>query len=62
MSKIDLPLTTIYQQREWKLFSVSWQSADGPFSMYIYAINMEHAVALLEELKETAKVDGLMKG
>jgi hypothetical protein len=44
--------------RIWNLYSFEFQTADGLFSSYFYAISFEHAAAILEELKETAKLSG----
>ena len=33
---------------------VDFKTEEGTFSIYLYAINREHAVAVLLELKETA--------
>jgi hypothetical protein len=44
--------------RVWNLYSFDFQTADGLFSSYLYAISFEHAAAILEELKETAKLSG----
>ena len=38
----------------WQLFPVDFKTEEGTFSVYIYAINREHAAAILLELKETA--------
>lgn len=48
--------------RIWKLFSVDFETADGKYSTYIYAISAEHAEYILEELKATAKVSGEICG
>ncbi|AVJ20990.1 MULTISPECIES: hypothetical protein [Pseudomonas] len=42
----------------WKLFSIEFQTPDGKFSTYIYALDAEHASYRLEELKLTAVVFG----
>lgn len=46
----------------WKLFSVEFQTLDGKFSTYIYAIDAEHASYRLEELKATAVLGGEVIG
>lgn len=48
----------IVDGREWRRFTCSFDSADGRFCFDIMAISHEHAVALMEELKATARVDG----
>lgn len=44
--------------REWRTFTCSYDTADGKFCFTIMAISMEHAAAMLEELKATARLDG----
>lgn len=51
---IILKQTVVEQGRIWALFPVDFTTAEGTFSVYLYAINREHAAAILEELKETA--------
>lgn len=55
-----LPLRQIVDGREWRLFSYRFESADGAFLGYIYAISPEHAAALLEEMKGSATLLGEM--
>lgn len=52
------PLTCVVDGRTWRTFTCSYDSADGKFAFTIMAISMEHAAAMLEELKSTAKLDG----
>ena len=52
------PLSVVEGGRTWHKFSCEYDTADGKFGFYIYAISFEHAVAMLEELKQTARVDG----
>lgn len=59
---IKLPIRTIVDGREWRLFSCTFATPDGKFCGYLYAISAEHAVALLAELKETATLDGELCG
>lgn len=62
MTSVTLPTTTIEQGRTWKLYTFDYETADGKFCGYLYAISMEHAAALLEELKQTATLCGEMIG
>ena len=39
---------------KWQLYPVDFKTGEGTFSVYIYALNREHAAAVLLELKETA--------
>ena len=44
--------------REWRTFTASYDTADGRFAFTFMALSMEHAAAMLEELKATARLDG----
>ncbi len=61
-SPIQMPLTTVVNGRTWRLFGVDYSTADGEFATYIYALSMEHAVAIVEELKQTARLGGQLEG
>lgn len=39
---------------QWPLYPVDFKTEEGTFSIYLYAINREHAAAILLELKETS--------
>lgn len=52
------PLTCVLDGRTWRTYACSYETADGTFSFQIMAISTEHAAAMLEELKATAKLDG----
>ena len=48
---------------QWQLYPVDFKTEEGTFSIYLYAINREHAAAILLELKETAVLrDGDLAG
>ena len=48
---------------QWQLYPVDFKTEEGTFSIYLYAINREHAAAILLELKETAVLrDGDLVG
>lgn len=51
----------IVDGREWRAFLCSYDTPDGTFAFEIMAISMEHAAAMLQELKETARLDGELK-
>ncbi len=44
--------------RDWHLFDIEYQTVDGKFLVYMYALSFEHAEIMLAELKETARVAG----
>lgn len=59
---VNLPTTSIVDGRKWQLFSIEFDTADGVFSTYIYALSFEHANALTLELRQTARVVGTVEG
>lgn len=58
LSGIPQPASVCVDGRVWCLFSVDYDTADGTFSTYIYAINSEHAGHIVSELRETARLSG----
>lgn len=42
----------------WHKHEVLFTTAEGTFSTYIYAVSDEHAVAIIEELRATARWNG----
>lgn len=59
---IELKTSCTVGGRTWKLFDVKFNTADGEFSTYIYALSFEHAEHICEELRNTAKVTGMVCG
>jgi membrane protein YdbS with pleckstrin-like domain len=55
---VTTPLTVRDDGRDWHLFTVAYDTADGEFSFTIYAISFEHAAAMVEEIKQTARLSG----
>ena len=51
---ISLARVAMVKGLQWQLFPVDFKTEEGTFSVYLYAINREHAAAILLELKETA--------
>ena len=51
---ISLARVAMVNGLQWQLFPVDFKTEEGTFSVYLYAINREHAAAVLLELKETA--------
>ncbi len=62
MSGIVQQPTVHVDGRDWHLFDIEYQTADGRFSFYIYALSHEHAAMMLDELKQTARVTGQVMG
>ena len=60
---ISLARVTMVNGLQWQLYPVDFKTEEGTFSVYLYAINREHAAAILLELKETAVLrDGDLVG
>lgn len=55
---VEMKLERTDQGRTWRLFAFEYQTADGAFQGFMYALSHEHAAILLEELKSTAKLTG----
>lgn len=49
---MNLQPSVLVQGIEWKLFSVEFQSPDGRFSAYFYAVDVEHASYQVEAIRE----------
>lgn len=65
MSNKAIPLAqvAVVNGLQWQLYPVDFKTEEGTFSVYLYAINREHAAAILLELKETAVLrDGDLVG
>ena len=60
---ISLSQVAVVNSLQWRLYPVDFKTEEGTFSVYLYAINREHAAAILLELKETAVLrDGDLAG
>ena len=60
---ISLARVAMVNGLQWQLYPVDFKTEEGTFSIYLYAINREHAAAILLELKETAVLrDGDLAG
>ena len=55
---ITLPLRTVVDGRTWYLYSYEYQSPDGVFVGYLHALSMEHAAALMGDMKDGAELSG----
>lgn len=51
----------IVDGREWRTYCCSYDTPDGTFGFNIMAISLDHALMMIEELKQTARVDGELK-
>jgi len=57
---ITLPLRTVVAGRKWHLYSYEYQSPDGVFVGYLHALSMEHAAALIGDMRASAELAGKM--
>jgi hypothetical protein len=62
VSALELKPTVQVGGRDWRLFDIAFQTADGEYSVYMYALSFEHAQMMLDELKQTARVAGQVEG
>lgn len=62
MKNVVLAPSVVVDGITWNLFSVEFETADGKFGTYIYAIDHGHAALVLEELKSTARIAGIISG
>lgn len=53
---MQLKTSVIVNGIEWKLFSVEFNSPDGKFSAYLYAIDHEHASYQVEAMSKGFEV------
>lgn len=56
--EVTLPLTVEDMGKTWRLFTASFGGAEGAFGIFFYAISMEHAAMVVEDMKATLKLDG----
>lgn len=57
---VTLPITTEVRGQEWHLYTYDYETQDGLFSGYLYALDIGHAEQLLCEMKATAALAGQM--
>lgn len=48
----------IVNGRTWYLFSIDYDTADGKFATYIYALSLEHAQMIVQEMRQSSRVGG----
>lgn len=57
---VTLPLRTVVDGRVWRLYTYEYKTPDGVFVGYLHALSMEHAAALLSDLRASAELIGKM--
>lgn len=60
MNKVVLDLVCIVSGKTWNLYTYDYNTEDGCFCGYLYALSFEHASYLLDEMKINAKLKGQM--
>jgi hypothetical protein len=59
---ITTPIHCTVNGRQWHLFTADYKNDDGTFSLQFHALSMEHAAAVVEEIKETLTLKGQVIG
>lgn len=59
---LSLNLSPVVDGIKWRLYPIEFNTVDGKFSAYFYAISDEHAQALLDDLKGNAIVGSPIEG
>ena len=57
---ITLPMRTVVGGKTWHLYTYEYQSPDGVFRGFLHALSMEHAAALMCDMKDSAVLLGKM--
>ena len=57
---VTLPLRIVEEGRTWRLYTYEYQSPDGVFVGYLHALSMEHAAALIGDMRASAELIGKM--
>lgn len=57
---ITLPLRTVVGGKTWHLYTYEYSSPDGVFCGFLHALSMEHAAALIGDMKASAELVGKM--
>ncbi|MNQ58438.1 hypothetical protein D3C85_726440 [compost metagenome] len=58
---MQLKSPVLIDGKEWKLFNIEFQSPDGKFSAYLYAIDHEHASYQVESLSKGFEVHEMVE-
>lgn len=59
---VHMPLSCEVRGKTWHLYSFEWGGADGTFCGHFYAISDDHAALVLQDIKDTAKLNGRLYG
>lgn len=59
---VTMPREVEVNGRTWSLYAAEYAGADGTFGLHFYAISMEHAAIVVEDIKTTLKLTGKYEG
>ena len=59
---ITTPIRCTVGGREWHLFTADYQADNSTYSLQFHAISMEHAAALVEDIRATLTLRGQLIG
>lgn len=59
---VTLQQQVVVDGRVWRLFAIDFDTADGPSSTYVYGLSFEHAAAIVQELRDSARLGGQLEG
>lgn len=55
---VVLPIRTVDEGRVWKLYMADYETPEGKFSLHFHAISMDHAAALVQDIKDSLTLLG----
>lgn len=59
---VTRPLHCVVGGRTWLMFTADYQADGGTYSLEFYAISMEHAAAVVQDIRESLVLKGQMVG
>jgi hypothetical protein len=59
---ITTPIHCTVNGRQWHLFSAEYKADQGTYTLHFHAISMEHAAAVVEDIKATLTLRGELIG
>lgn len=59
---ITKPLRCTVDGREWRLFTASYKADNGAYALEFYAISMEHAAMVVQDIRDSLTLDGELVG
>lgn len=59
---ITMPKTVDVKGQPWSLYMAEFTGAEGTFEIHFYAVSMEHAAIVVEDIKGSLKLVGRFVG